>query len=58
MHRRSCSTTPMSTSASKMLAAGKFRNAGQVCVSPTRFLVQEKLYDAFRRPVRQRRPRS
>jgi succinate-semialdehyde dehydrogenase/glutarate-semialdehyde dehydrogenase len=33
--------------ASKMLAASKFRNAGQVCVSPTRFLVQEKLYDSF-----------
>jgi succinate-semialdehyde dehydrogenase/glutarate-semialdehyde dehydrogenase len=33
--------------ASKMLAFGKFRNAGQVCVSPTRFLVQEKLYDTF-----------
>ena len=26
----------------KTLAATKFRNAGQVCVSPTRFLVQEK----------------
>jgi len=33
--------------ASKMLAAAKFRNAGQVCVSPTRFLVQEKVYDRF-----------
>jgi succinate-semialdehyde dehydrogenase/glutarate-semialdehyde dehydrogenase len=33
--------------ASRMLAGSKFRNAGQVCVSPTRFLVQEKLYDAF-----------
>jgi succinate-semialdehyde dehydrogenase/glutarate-semialdehyde dehydrogenase len=28
-------------------AAAKYRNAGQVCVSPTRFLVQEKLYDGF-----------
>ena len=45
--RRSCSTTPISTSASKILAANKFRNAGQVCVSPTRFLVQEKVYDSF-----------
>lgn len=29
-------------------AAGfKFRNAGQVCISPTRFFVQENAYDAF-----------
>ena len=27
--------------------AGKFRNAGQVCVSPTRFLVQETIQDKF-----------
>ncbi|RPI44403.1 MAG: NAD-dependent succinate-semialdehyde dehydrogenase [Betaproteobacteria bacterium] len=33
--------------ASRMLAAAKFRNAGQVCVSPTRYLVQEKVYDSF-----------
>ncbi len=33
--------------AAKMLAAAKFRNAGQVCVSPTRFLVQEAVYDKF-----------
>ena len=33
--------------AAKTLAAAKFRNAGQVCVSPTRFLVQEKLYESF-----------
>ncbi|WP_372622690.1 NAD-dependent succinate-semialdehyde dehydrogenase [Falsiroseomonas sp.] len=31
----------------KTLAGAKFRNAGQVCVSPTRFLVQEKLYAPF-----------
>jgi succinate-semialdehyde dehydrogenase/glutarate-semialdehyde dehydrogenase len=33
--------------ASRLLAGAKFRNAGQVCVSPTRFLVQEKVYDQF-----------
>jgi succinate-semialdehyde dehydrogenase/glutarate-semialdehyde dehydrogenase len=33
--------------ASKLLAASKFRNAGQVCVSPTRFLVQQAAYDGF-----------
>jgi succinate-semialdehyde dehydrogenase/glutarate-semialdehyde dehydrogenase len=31
----------------KQLAAAKFRNAGQVCVSPTRFLVQEGVYEQF-----------
>ncbi len=31
----------------KVLTANKFRNAGQVCVSPTRFLVHEKHYDRF-----------
>ena len=33
--------------AAKTLAGAKFRNAGQVCVSPTRFLVQEALYENF-----------
>jgi len=28
-------------------AAAKFRNAGQVCVSPTRYLVHDSLYDKF-----------
>jgi succinate-semialdehyde dehydrogenase/glutarate-semialdehyde dehydrogenase len=31
----------------KALALGKFRNAGQVCVAPTRFMVQEDLYEPF-----------
>jgi succinate-semialdehyde dehydrogenase/glutarate-semialdehyde dehydrogenase len=30
-----------------MLVAQKFRNAGQVCVAPTRFYVQEGIYEAF-----------
>jgi succinate-semialdehyde dehydrogenase/glutarate-semialdehyde dehydrogenase len=30
-----------------MLVTSKFRNAGQVCVSPTRFHVQEGIYDRF-----------
>ncbi|AFK64424.1 aldehyde dehydrogenase [Advenella kashmirensis WT001] len=33
--------------AAKMLAKFKIRNAGQVCISPTRFYVQEKAYDQF-----------
>jgi len=28
--------------------AAKFRNAGQVCIAPTRFLLQEGIYDRFR----------
>ncbi|MGE0253235.1 MAG: NAD-dependent succinate-semialdehyde dehydrogenase [Alphaproteobacteria bacterium] len=31
----------------KVLSANKYRNAGQVCVSPTRFLVHEKVYGKF-----------
>lgn len=30
-----------------LLVAHKFRNAGQVCVAPTRFYVQESIYDRF-----------
>jgi succinate-semialdehyde dehydrogenase/glutarate-semialdehyde dehydrogenase len=33
--------------ASRLLATAKYRNAGQVCVSPTRMLVQERVYDRF-----------
>ncbi|RMQ40924.1 Succinate-semialdehyde dehydrogenase [Pseudomonas cichorii] len=33
--------------AARVLATAKFRNAGQVCVSPTRILVQRKVLAAF-----------
>ena len=33
--------------AAKTMSFMKFRNAGQVCVSPTRFLVQENVYQQF-----------
>jgi succinate-semialdehyde dehydrogenase/glutarate-semialdehyde dehydrogenase len=33
--------------AAKLLAGSKFRNAGQVCVSPTRFMVHESVLAAF-----------
>jgi succinate-semialdehyde dehydrogenase/glutarate-semialdehyde dehydrogenase len=33
--------------AAKTLATSKFRNAGQVCVSPTRFLVHENAFEQF-----------
>ncbi len=54
----------------KLISAMKYRNAGQVCISPTRFFVHEKVYDKFvgkftdhrqghqgRRRPRARRPR-
>ena len=31
----------------RLLAAAKFRNAGQVCISPTRFLIQQEVYEPF-----------
>ncbi|WP_081157804.1 NAD-dependent succinate-semialdehyde dehydrogenase [Ensifer aridi] len=31
----------------RILAGAKFRNAGQVCVAPTRFLIQERIYARF-----------
>jgi succinate-semialdehyde dehydrogenase/glutarate-semialdehyde dehydrogenase len=36
---------PAVTAAASVI--GKSRNAGQVCVSPTRFFVQEKIYEQF-----------
>ncbi|MCY4151298.1 MAG: NAD-dependent succinate-semialdehyde dehydrogenase [Aestuariivita sp.] len=33
--------------AANVCAPTKFRNCGQVCISPTRFYVHEKCYDAF-----------
>ena len=34
-------------SACTALISFKYRNAGQVCISPTRFIVQERVYDRF-----------
>ena len=33
--------------AAKILSANKFRNAGQICVAPTRFIVHHELYEPF-----------
>ena len=35
------------TAAARLGAALKFRNGGQVCASPTRFYVQDSVFDAF-----------
>ncbi|GIX24555.1 MAG: NAD-dependent succinate-semialdehyde dehydrogenase [Caldimonas sp.] len=37
----------------RVSAAAKFRNAGQVCISPTRFLVHERLRDDFAQALAQ-----
>jgi succinate-semialdehyde dehydrogenase/glutarate-semialdehyde dehydrogenase len=34
-------------STAKALVAAKFRNAGQICISPTRFLVERPAFDRF-----------
>ncbi len=39
------------TLAVKNAGGAKFRNAGQVCISPTRFLVQDRVYDEFTRAL-------
>ena len=31
----------------KLLSAAKYRNAGQICIAPTRFYVHEAVHDAF-----------
>ena len=33
--------------AANLCVAGKFRNAGQVCISPTRFFVHDSIHDSF-----------
>lgn len=33
--------------AATVLAGSKYRNAGQVCIAPTRFLIQDGVYDQF-----------
>ena len=41
-----------------MVVPQKFRNAGQVCVSPTRFYVQSGIYDAFVKGFAERTAKS
>lgn len=40
--------------AAALLTGFKFRNAGQVCTSPARIMVQEKVYDEFRGKILER----
>ena len=40
------------------IAAFKYRNAGQVCISPTRFYVQEKNYSKLRQRASPNMPRA
>lgn len=35
------------TAMAKVAVAAKFRNSGQICVSPTRFFVQQSVYESF-----------
>jgi succinate-semialdehyde dehydrogenase/glutarate-semialdehyde dehydrogenase len=35
------------SAAARSLAGLKYRNAGQVCIAPTRFLIQQDVYDRF-----------
>jgi succinate-semialdehyde dehydrogenase/glutarate-semialdehyde dehydrogenase len=42
-----CQDADVETAAERLCAA-KFANAGQVCISPTRFLVHEAVFDKFR----------
>jgi succinate-semialdehyde dehydrogenase/glutarate-semialdehyde dehydrogenase len=37
-----------------LVVTAKFRNAGQVCVSPTRFYVQSGIYDRFEKAFTER----
>ena len=40
--------------AATVLAANKLRNAGQVCIAPTRFLIQQAAYEPFLRRLDER----
>jgi succinate-semialdehyde dehydrogenase/glutarate-semialdehyde dehydrogenase len=41
-----CEDTDLDSTA-RIVAAGKFRGTGQICLSPTRILVQRKIFDKF-----------